>query len=264
MPETKKEKNRWYRISLRALMILFVVSSIGLAWLSAKMRQAKIEHAVVEKHCARGYMFCNVYFAYQSGMANNKTGTPPAPAFLRRISADNLFSPIKSIVTGVDEAVEIFDEPIELDHLEFISIRYATKLKGLGFLSRCPNLKTLQVVDSRFDSIDDLKFVPKLNHLTLSGTQVTSIESLAKMKELETIKLRFRKTRLKSIEPLLDLPKLKHLHFDYDGDPRELEVLCKLKTLESLNLQSRYSFSHEEVDNLKAELPNVKLKYNGI
>jgi hypothetical protein len=54
------------------------------------------------------------------------------------------------------------------------------------------------------------------------------------------------------------------LHFDYDGDPRELEVLFKLKTLESLNLQSRYSFSQEEVDKLKAELPNVKLKYNGI
>ncbi len=228
-----------------------------------KMRQAKIEHEVVQKHCERGYMFCNVYFAYQSGMANNKTGEPPAPAFLRNMSADNLFSPITTIVTGVDEAVEIFEEPIDLSRLEFASIRYATKLRGLGFLHRCPNLDSLQVIDSRLSEIEDLSLVPKLKHLTLSGTQVTSIKPLSNLKELETVVLKFRSVRVKSIEPLLDLPNLKELHFDYDGNAEELKVLCKLSQLEVLDLQSPYKFSPEEIDMIKSSLPNAKLKFNG-
>ena len=261
MQEVKTKKRR-LRFTLRTLLILSIVASVGLAWLSTKMRQAKIEHEVVERHCAKGYMFCNVYFDYQSGMANDKTGTPPAPAFLRSMSADNLFSPINSIITGSKEAVEIFDEPIDLGQLEFISIRYAGELDRLEFLSRCPKLKTLQVFDSRLKSIDELSAVQKLDHLTLNGTEVTSIEPISQLKELKTVSLKFRTTRLDSIEPLLGLPKLKVLHFDYNGNEADMEVLCQLKKLETLKL-SPYTFSPVETEHLKTALPNVKIKYNG-
>ena len=247
--------------SLRGLLILILMISGLLAWLSFHIEKAKRENEIVERYRAkatrakatprlsgktRNYIHFSVYYAHESGTPNNRTIEPFAPEWLRRFSTDNLFSYVKSIHFNYDEGEEkfirIFHEDIDWSKLDSVSFRACFKLKDLSVLNKSPNLTTLAIEHCNIEDYSELKNLKKLNslYLNLSDAEYMTILDLVINHPIERIDLgRFR------------------------WSPGVVEWLCKFKSVKHLDLRGGTNGAPKELtDQLHAALPDAKILYN--
>jgi len=91
MSEMPIPKRRWCRFSLRTLLIVVVLLSVGLAWSALKMREAERQRKAVEAIRRTGGL---VVYDYQWDTFGGPLAVeePPAPVWLTRLLGEDLFA----------------------------------------------------------------------------------------------------------------------------------------------------------------------------
>lgn len=128
-----------------------------------------------------------------------------------------------------------------LEQTETIILNWNTKANSLWDIRKNKNLKTLEITDfSKLEEIDQLSFATQIGSLTLGGG--------------------FNKPlKIKSIKPLSNLKKLKHLGLtNLKIEDDSLQPIGQLKNLESLEITNQ--FETKEYAWLATRLPNTKCK----
>ncbi len=194
---TTRSIRRRFRFSLRTLLIVFVVFSVGLGWFAFKMRQAEKQRGAVEAIRKAGGV---VHYDYQQpdewGFTPERE--PPAPAWLRELVGEDFFSDVVSVSGGgtgfrTDAGDVILDHVKRLPELTTLGLVGKTVTDtGLENLKGLTELDTL-VLDHAQVSDEGLEHVgrlTKLELLYLSNTQITDaglrqFRSLTRLEWLE-------------------------------------------------------------------------------
>ncbi len=168
-PEAPARKLRWFQYSLRSLMLLVLVVSLGMSWVAVKIKRARQQERAVEELRKSGVYVWYDYQVEQSGKAPY-TG-PPGPAWLRNLLGENFFA---TLVGGNFASPSVTDANLE-------SLEELTQLRDL-------NLNGTQVTDA---GLKHLKGLTHLQKLYLSFTQVTDagLEHLEGLSQLQTLDL---------------------------------------------------------------------------
>jgi hypothetical protein len=144
------------------------------------------------------------------------------------------FSIIRS-AGDYDIAEDRIENAIEngLTVLDFKDLKYLTKIpdtirqvKGLWFL----NANSAQ----RLSDISALEGLPDLKHLQLGDTRIKDLVPLSNLQRLEVLDI--RDSWVSSLEPLIDLPLLRRLQMNSLG----VESLCPLNKIQSLSWVNLY------------------------
>jgi len=159
-PHQPKPKRRFFRFSLRTLLVVVVLLSVGMGWFAFKMRQAERQRKAVE---ALKEVSGMIGYDYQTseGRYVYSRAEPPAPAWLTRLLGVDFLSDVVVVTFLLD----VEDEALE--HVDVL-----TNLIGL-------NLSDTQVTDA---GLKHLKGLANLEYLDLNGTHVTE-EGIRELQE---------------------------------------------------------------------------------
>ncbi len=158
---TLKPRLRWFQYSLRSLLVLMVLVSIGMSWFAVKMQRARKQKEAVEAIKKLGGEIQYDYEVRQAG--NPLPRVPPGPAWLRNLLGDDFFA----------SAVGVFFPPSVTDAgLEH--------LKGLRQLQRL-GLSGTQVSDA---GLERLKGLTQLLGLSFYNSTQVSDAGLAYLNRL--------------------------------------------------------------------------------
>ena len=199
--EPPKRKRRWYQFSLRSLLIFIAVVAAGCAWLTGKVKRKRWERAAVEALRKKGAMV-----TYDYNRVRN--GTPPGPAWMRRLLGDNYFSEVEWVC--MDGKVDDND------------------LKGVA---QFPQLKSLTMMGRGFTDagLVNLEELRELGQLNLSQTAITNdgLEHIKGLTQLTELWLYGTKVTDTGLVRLRGLTKLKYLSLAFtnvsDGGVDELQ-----------------------------------------
>jgi hypothetical protein len=195
MDAKPKTKCRSFRFSLRTLLLLVTVCSVGFGWLSVKTRQAQRQKEAVEAIKKLGG---SVMYNYQrdSSRVVIQSPTPPGPIWLRKWLGIDFFADVDALT--IDDAVierGILDA--DLAHLqcftELQSLKLHVYVKGAG-LVHLQGLTKLEYLELRHTNITDARLahiqgLTKLTYLDLTRTKITDaglvrLQGLTQLRDL--------------------------------------------------------------------------------
>ena len=239
-----KPKRGWYQFSLRTLLLLVVLASIGMSWFAVKRHRAEKQRAAVE---AFGKLDGNVYvyydFHYDADGRPVRAPEPPGPAWLRSLLGVDFFSDVVWLQLVCSTACDA-----DLEHLAGL-----TKLKSLY-------LTDTQLTDV---GLAHLAGLTKLEWLSLSGTQLTDagLEHLARLTNLKWLDLSDTQVTDAGLEHLAGLTNLESLVVsDTQVTDAGLEHLAGLTNLKWLGLDGT-QVTDEAVEKLQQALPNCEIEH---
>ncbi|MBS1787982.1 MAG: hypothetical protein JST85_09685 [Acidobacteria bacterium] len=148
------------------------------------------------------------------------------------------------------------------DSIEELSLKAAkssNSIVGLSSLSKCGSLKKLSLdlsgdvtaegtSGTQVSNLEPLSKLSNLQQLTLNlrVSEVSNLEPLSKLSNLQQLRLDLRLSKVSNLEPLLKLSNLQQLRLDLsDSEESNLEPLLKLSNLQQLRLD----LSDSEVSN---------------
>jgi Leucine-rich repeat (LRR) protein len=208
-------KRRPFRFSLRTLLVLVTIASVGLGWLGLKVRQAQREREVVEAiKKLNGIAWYDYQFDSDDSLTDSPT--PPGPAWLRKLVGDNFFANVAYCRFLLDS--EVTDA--ELIHLEGLNrLRWLdignTKITdaGLVYLQGLTQLKCLDLAGTQLTDagLVHLQGLNRLERLTIYNTQVTDaglvhLQGLKKLDELYVFQTKVTDAGCRELQKAL--PKL--------------------------------------------------------
>lgn len=162
-------KRRWFRFSLRALLVLIAVIAIPLAWQVNKVRRQRV---VANQVTMLG---CNVLWSHKISRYHK----PPGPELLRRWLGDDFFATVHGIVIDGTEATdETMADLASLPNLKSVYLRQTLVTdEGIANLAKASDLETLHLDSSRITDagLGNLKNLKHLKNLILTGTQFTDV-----------------------------------------------------------------------------------------
>ena len=129
-----------------------------------------------------------------------------------------------------------------LEELEVGVARAENSIGGLVYsLTKCPALKklTLSLSNTEVRSLEPLAKLTNLTQLSLSlhSIPLSSLEPLARLTNLTQLSLTLNYTQVNSLEPLAKLTNLTQLSLEFPGIPAiSLEPLAELTNLSELNI----------------------------
>jgi hypothetical protein len=100
-PVAPNFKRGWFQYSLRTLLVVMLLASIGMSWVAVRMRRAKLEREAVEAIRAAGGI---VLYAHEAAVPRNAPPDLPGPAWLRAIVGDDFFK--KPYKVSFEEATD--------------------------------------------------------------------------------------------------------------------------------------------------------------
>ena len=205
--EFHAKTKKWFRISLRAFLVLFLVSGVAIGLFSNKIREARRVRRIVDTHNSQGRFHAVIFYDYQCDLEPKESPKPPGPKWLRKYAGDNLFANVQVIVIKNNEALEIFDElkPTDLTNLKFVSFYYC-RLENLHFLEQAPSIESV-IVSSDLVSLDGIEKLPRLKSLRIEQCSLNEIEPIRNCKELELFEIS-NCTGVNDFSPLFKLPSL--------------------------------------------------------
>ena len=211
------------------------------------------EHAEAEKKLSVkrswkrfGYPLARIYFEYEDKTSPAATvGTPPAPKFLRRWSADNLFSPIDTVVICEPKKLAFFEEAVDLSQVDFVAINYCFDLDSLDCLKGCSNLKDL----------------------VIEHCIVSDVGTLADLKQLQSLRFEGQGNHVEILKCIASHPNLETLELPSFGwREEEIELVCQMKQLKTIDFKrTKYSRTSKPtatqamIDRLHRALPETKI-----
>lgn len=150
---SEKRKRRWFQFSLRTLLVVVLLVSIGMSWLGGVWRQREAVE-VIEK--AGG----SVFYDYDDHWAFNETREPSVPEWMVDVFGGDLFFDVSTVILSETEFGD--DE--------------------MAYLKRLTNLTRLDLLGPQITDAgpEHLEGLTNLAHLDLCDTQVTAeaVESL--------------------------------------------------------------------------------------
>jgi hypothetical protein len=171
MTNPNSANRRRFRYSLRTLLALIVLVSVGLGWLALKMRKAERQRKAVEAIREAGGEVEYDYQRTEGGCLSVELELP-APAWLMDLVGDDSFTDVLGVGFFVPER---FDEVVLED------VKGLTKLEVL-------NLSDIQVTD---DGLGNIEGLTRLRILQLGGTQITDagLDRLKRLTGLQRLDL---------------------------------------------------------------------------
>jgi Leucine-rich repeat (LRR) protein len=285
-PESaKKHKRRWFQFSLRTLMIVTMICAIGSAWLGKKIERKRYEQEAVEAIVSSGGQ---VLYDYEMV----KGGTPPGPAWLRKLLGKNLFSEVVLVNLigrgqASDSGLVVLDRFPQLQELDLLN----TKITDAGLVS-LRGLNRLQELDLGETKVTDaglvnLRGLTQLRRLDLAKTAITdaglvNVKGLTQLRELELVDTKITDAGLVNLEGLhrlqllsltgtnvtdVGLAHLKRLIQLQSLNISDLKIsdsgLIHLKGMTTLNelFLVRTKITGAGVRDLQKALPNCKINY---
>jgi hypothetical protein len=172
-PEAPARKLRWFQYSLRSLLLLVLLVSLGMSWVAVRMKRAREQEQAVEEIAKVGG---EVQYDYQDPQFRTSgdpfaESDPPGPAWLRNVLGQNFFA----AVVAVDFR------------------RSSVNDAGLGHVERLMQLQTLDLSGAQITDagLQHLKGLTQLKTLFLSGRKVTDagLEHLRGLTQLQQLNL---------------------------------------------------------------------------
>jgi hypothetical protein len=188
-PKAPAHKLRWFQYSLRSLMLLVLLVSLGMSWVAVRMKRTRQEDEAVEEiRKLGGYALYDYQFSHSGNPFD-----PPGPTWLRHLLGENFFAAVVEVNLTSSSLTDA-----GLEHL-----------KGLTQL-RTLNLIGTPVTDA---GLEHLKGLTQLEELDLCGTEVTdtSMEYLKGLRQLRTLCLFGRPITDAGLVRLMGLARLQTL-----------------------------------------------------
>jgi Leucine-rich repeat (LRR) protein len=185
-------KPRWFRFSLRTLLVLVTMAGAGFGWLGMKMRQAQRQKEAVEAIQKLGGV---VTFDYEED-SNGKLidpPTPPGPAWLRDLLGDGFFANVTKVhglaANFPDEATVHLQELRKLKNLD-LNFTDVTDV-GLADLQGLTDLQSLDLAHTQVtdDGLVHVQSLRNMQWLSLTKTEITDagvlhLKSLIHLRDL--------------------------------------------------------------------------------
>lgn len=177
-------KRRWFRFSLRALLVLIAIIAIPLAW---KVNQVRHQRNVANQIAELGGKI--------TWSRDLRQQEPPGPKWLRRWLGDDFFATVHGIV--IDET-EVTDATLadlaSLPDLKSVCLRQTLLTdQGIASLARASHLDTLYIDSSTITDagLENLENLQHLKNLILAGKQFTDvgIRNVARLRSLGHLSL---------------------------------------------------------------------------
>lgn len=185
MTQPTRTRRRWFRFSLRTLLVVVLLLSVPMGWFAVKLRQAEKQRKAVEAICQVGG---EVIYDYQ--LPGREL---PIPAWLRDLIGEDFFSDV-AVVNLSTEVVgdKMIDDHLKtLPSLEGVGL-FSTRVTdaGIAHLKGLTNLKNLNLYNTPVTDagVEHLKGLMRLEQLDLSSTQVTD-KGLIHLEGLDRLKL---------------------------------------------------------------------------
>ena len=237
-------KPRWFRFSLRFLLLLVTIICVSLGW---KVNQVRNQQAVAAKLVqAEMALRFDEHPFFTKGSSVARLQGPPGPKWLRRILGDEFFTQLTDI-----DAPPLAGHPVSddehrligsLSYLERLSIeRERISVDGLAHLAKLSTMHFLwlsNVTDAEVSTIAKLK---QVEVLTLFGSPITdhSLESLVRLPRLIQLDLPGTNISDSGIETVVKLRNLKHLDISRTRiTDAGLKLLSKKRNLKTLNIRN--------------------------
>jgi Leucine-rich repeat (LRR) protein len=185
-------RRRWFRISLRAMMVIVLLAGVSLSW---PIRRANVQRrAVAALRKAENNILLQYDFQYSADGRFKPNASPWAPAWLRRVTGDEPFQEVDSVALFGPVTEIAWARLEEFERLRVLHIRDSSNI-GDG-LVHLRGMKGLEDLALRGPDITDAKLanirgLGKLRQITLVDTRVTDagLAHLATLSELESIRL---------------------------------------------------------------------------
>jgi internalin A len=259
---------RWFRFSLRTLLIAAVLFSVALGWVGNVLIRVRHQRQIVAYIEARGGRVMYDYqLAQTTGLFVNEKAVPPGPGFVRFLLGDDVFAHVED-VAFVDSKRAVTDQDLqhlsELPRLKDLWIANGGGITdtGIEHIGRLPDLRTLILADADVSprGLDPLRTKLNLRTLDLHGRWVNdeSLASIGDIPELTDLSLTGASITSVGISKLDRLKNLRSLYIrEVRGfDDVGMRKLTELGLLESLTLRDT-SISDEALA-LVAELQALK------
>jgi len=255
-PESPPLKPRFFRYSLRTLLIVVTVLCISFAWLGVQIKRVR-EHrqAVVQIEKLGGIVTYDW----------DPPGQRPVKTWARKLFGDDFLN--SEMLVWFSEDNKFNDTHIirliELPNLKFLSLE-STEVtnSGLEQLNGMTNLEELSLSRNHTAaSLTHLKTLPQLRYLEISETQITGSElrHLKELPGLEGLGLRGSQLDANGWHHFMTLRNIRRLDItDPNLTDENLDDLCVLTWLDYLNLLYT-QVTDEGVDKLLRALPTTSI-----
>lgn len=231
-----KPKRRWYQYSLRTLLLLMLVASIAMSWLSVRRQRAKAYREAIE---AIQKEYGSVAYDWQVAQTGARP-QPPAPEWLRKLLGDDFFGDVVRASVQTDSAME-----------------QATTFSGLSELGVC-----VFITD---EGLAHLKSFPRLRKLTMHDIAAITDAGLANLKDATEVEsLYFRDVHVgdSGLKHLDGLTQLQTLHLQDTGiTDAGLAHIKTFTQLQSLHLREG-GITDAGVKDLQNALPNCTIVFS--
>jgi hypothetical protein len=194
MMAARNSNRRRFQFSLRALLGMVLVASLGMSWLAVKLQRARNQRGAVE---ALREVGCNLEYDYEYPWSVGFVSAhrePPGPQWSRDLLGVDLFSDVAHVDFNVPRGCSA---PTD-DDLQ--PLRRLTELRSLDLcltwltdegLEHVEGLSKLEVLDLSFTQVTDaglerLRGLTSLRELSLVGTAVTDV-GLQTLRESSTL-----------------------------------------------------------------------------
>ncbi len=231
-------RRRWYRFSLRSILVFVALAAICLAWIGKERRQSAYETQQASQLLDQGFLEATLGGPYDSWKLR-RAGNPQG--WWRDLATQVLGERI--VVLNVDQH---FPGETSLRHVGISGLEPLSELRSVRFI----NLHPSEVTD-----LTPLSEITTLECIGLNYSEATDLAPLANLKELREIELVH--SAVTDIAPLAELPNLERVYLPYT-QVNDLTPLHGLKKLTFLDLRGTLA-SEQQIRALKKALPNCEI-----
>jgi hypothetical protein len=260
----KRPANRWFRISIRTLLLVITVFGCGLGWVMNE--RAKIANAI--NYFKRRNAHVVVGTSHAEEWQQKKQRRESRSTIARLLFGETWLGDIGYIGFPWDAKKDFTDDDMAIvaafPNLQFLDLT-GTKVTGRGLvhLHRLQHLKKLDLTWTKIgdEGMQHVRGLKHLRVLCLTGTQVgdDGLEHVNGLQELNTLILEGTLIADQGLSQLDDLPKLKSLNLDNTKvTDAGIEHLRRFSNLDFIALTNT-RVTPKGKDSLRKALPNCDI-----
>ncbi len=279
--QSAKPARRWFRFSLRSLLLLVAVLAIPLGWLGWKVNRARNQRIVVTELQKLNAQFIYDYqIVIKNGWLTKSNLSSPGPKWLTELLGNEFFTDVYCVTVDDPKATnETIALIAKLPGVEGVNLTSRTGITDVGLVhfAEMHNVDGVKLVSDRItgSGLVHLTSLKRLKRLWASRWITDdALEHISKLERLELLHL-FEAVQI-SDRGLAHIAKLRNLRelIIGSGDSDESGVqdcmnvsdeglanLYALTNLEYLSLNTT-EVTQVRRDNLRKALPNCRIEWN--